>query len=179
MARTFCLRVYLDSKYPEVIQRCANAIASVRPNGKVGYQRHGAGCTIVRSYWSEWPQLFPQHGPGRKHTRKIELAEWQEEVVTRHPAEFLRGCLESDGCRSRRIVKGRNYPFYEFANESNDIRAIFEGVCGELGLQFTRPVGNKVAITRRADVAKIDEWFAYSGGDISARSFKGLNPSIC
>lgn len=28
-----------------------------------------------------WPCLFPQHGPGRKHHRRIALEPWQEAIV--------------------------------------------------------------------------------------------------
>jgi hypothetical protein len=31
------------------------------------------GCTEVASYSKHWICLFPQHGPGRKHDRRIEL----------------------------------------------------------------------------------------------------------
>jgi hypothetical protein len=43
---------------------------------------------------------LPQHGPGRKHERRIELAAWQREIVDRFPQKFLRGLLHSDGCRT-------------------------------------------------------------------------------
>jgi hypothetical protein len=43
--------------------------------------------------------LFPQHGPGRKHERVLEMADWQRAIVERHPADFLRGLFHSDGCR--------------------------------------------------------------------------------
>ena len=29
--------------------------------------------------WKHWPCLFPQHGPGRKHERKIRLEAWQRD----------------------------------------------------------------------------------------------------
>ena len=32
---------------------------------------------VAKSTSKHWPCLFPQHGPGRKHTRKIELEQWQ------------------------------------------------------------------------------------------------------
>jgi hypothetical protein len=39
----------------------------------------------VVSYSTHWPHLFPQHGPGVKHKREIELEPWQERIVERHP----------------------------------------------------------------------------------------------
>jgi hypothetical protein len=41
-----------------------------------------------------WPCLIPQHGPGRKHERKIELVDWQRDIVDEHPRGgiFCRAC---------------------------------------------------------------------------------------
>jgi hypothetical protein len=57
------------------------------------------GCTEVASYSKHWPCLFPQHGPGRKHERRIELVPWQQELVDLDPRPLVRGLLHSDGCR--------------------------------------------------------------------------------
>ena len=71
------------------------------------------------------PVPAPQHGPGKKHLRKIELKGWQADIVERMSDRFVRGCLDSDGCRHRRIVNGKNYPAYSFKNSSTDILALF------------------------------------------------------
>jgi hypothetical protein len=163
LRRTWALRIYLDIAYPELIARCRDAMSRVRGAGVIGIYPHGDGCRVVSSYWWAWPQLFPQTGPGRKHTRKIELADWQEKLVERHPVAFFLGLLESDGDSSHRIVNGKDYPFFEFTNQSADIRALFERVCARLGLHFTRPVLNKIAITRRADVEVIRSFYRDSG----------------
>jgi hypothetical protein len=93
------------------------------------------GCVEVVSTSKHWPCLFPQHGPGRKHERRIELEPWQQEIVDRHPGDFARGLFHSDGCRLinrvRRPVKGGDrfygYPRYLFVNRSADIHRL----CGE------------------------------------------------
>jgi hypothetical protein len=36
---------------------------------------------MIKSYSKHWPCLFPQRGPGPKHTRKIELEEWQAIII--------------------------------------------------------------------------------------------------
>jgi hypothetical protein len=82
-----------------------------------------------------WACLFPQHGPGRKHQRKIELAQWQEIIVRKYPGEFARGLFHSDGWRGvnrvrRTLADGDHwyeYPRYMFGNESADILRL----CGE------------------------------------------------
>jgi hypothetical protein len=70
---------------------------------------------------SHWICLFPQHGPGRKHERKIELTGWQQDLVDLDPRPLLRGLLHSDGCRVLNWVKGTPYPRYHFSNVSPDI----------------------------------------------------------
>ncbi|MDX6656423.1 MAG: hypothetical protein QOH62_1216 [Solirubrobacteraceae bacterium] len=35
---------------------------------------------IVTLYSKQWPRLLPQHGPGKKHTRPIHLADWQQSL---------------------------------------------------------------------------------------------------
>src|SRR5207253_2772127 len=80
---------------------------------RVGLSRNGR-VVIVRTDWGGWPAMLPQHGKGRKHMRRIALEPWQEKLVVSHPDHFVRGCIHSDGCRHRRIVRGKNYPAYGF-----------------------------------------------------------------
>jgi hypothetical protein len=63
------------------------------------------GCTEVKSTSKHWPCLFPQHGPGRKHDRTIELAPWQRAIVEAHPGDFARGLFHSDGWRGVNRVR--------------------------------------------------------------------------
>jgi hypothetical protein len=93
---------------------------------------------------SHWPCLFPQHGPGKKHLRKIELAEWQKVIVEQCPGEFARGLFHSDGCRAlnrvrRRLESGERwyeYPRYVFVNESADILFLCGQALDRLGVEF-------------------------------------------
>jgi hypothetical protein len=66
------------------------------------------GCHAVTSYTDHWLCLFPQHGPGKKHTRHIELAPWQSAIVADHPGRFLRGLFHSDGCRVTNWARPRH-----------------------------------------------------------------------
>jgi len=93
------LSIACADAWPGLIQECGRAIRAVRPANKVPMVQR-LGCTEVKSYSRHWPCLFPQHGPGKKHLRKIELAEWQQVIVERYPGEFARGLLHSDGCRT-------------------------------------------------------------------------------
>jgi len=91
---------------------------------------------IVSAYSNAWPVLFPPHGPGRKHVRPIILEPWQQSIVEQCASEFVRGCIESDGWRHRRIVSGRNYPAYSFTNHSEDVLRLFLWAGERVGLQL-------------------------------------------
>ena len=91
-----------------------------------------------------------------KHQRPIILEPWQRSIVEQQPSEFLRGCIESDGCRHRRIVGGRNYPAYSFTNHSEDILRLFVWACGLIGVRPRRANRVTISIARRTDVATLD-----------------------
>jgi len=120
--RSHALRIYLNRRQQDVVARVRQTIEIALPGRRINeIQRRVSPVTEVTCYSRDWPLVFPQHGPGRKHTRRIVLAEWQRSIVEARPADFLRGCLESDGCRHRRIVNGKDYPAYSFSNRSEDI----------------------------------------------------------
>jgi hypothetical protein len=152
----FRLRIYCADAYPELIQRCEGAMAEVLPN-KVGSVPR-VGCTEVAAYSKHWPCLFPQHGPGRKHERKIELAPWQQELVDIDPRPLIRGLLHSDGCRVLNWVNGTPYPRYHFSNVSADIRGIFGRACDQLGIEWRPNNKANLSVARRGSVALLDEF---------------------
>ena len=87
------LRIALDRAYPGIIASCRQAIAHVR-NGELPQAKPDYGekrCVRVESTWYQWPCYFPQHGPGRKHTRKIELAPGRTRSSARSLARFSVG----------------------------------------------------------------------------------------
>ncbi|HET7340781.1 MAG TPA: helix-turn-helix domain-containing protein [Methylomirabilota bacterium] len=159
--RTYRLHIYLHRDDTAVIEGAARAIPTLRPGRPVGFRRKGA-MTIVNSYSNAWPSLFPQHGPGRKHERRIVLDAWQRELVERHPTDFVRGCIDSDGCRHRRLVAGRDYPAYSFANVSEDILLLFTWACDVLGIRWRRANRETISIAQRADVARLDRLFGWT-----------------
>lgn len=140
---------------------------AVSPSRKP-YRVQAVGCTAVASYYAHWPCLFPQHGPGKKHDRKIVLEPWQQAVVDAHPWEFVRGLIHSDGCRitnwATRLVGGvrkrYEYPRYFFTNKSDDIRKLFTDTLDVLGVEWpycTRGgVPFNVSVARKASVALLD-----------------------
>jgi Homeodomain-like domain len=159
---SYTLRISSDARYGDIISECCRAIETLcRRSPKV---RHDPAKRLVNilSYWKLWPCLLPQHGPGRKHARPIQLVRWQTEIVEDHPGRFLRGLIHSDGWRglNRVTVKGRDYayPRYQFSNRSDDIRALFTYACDLVGIEW-RPWGRwHISVARRASVARLDEF---------------------
>jgi hypothetical protein len=149
------LRLSLDATYPGIILRAKSAIFEVA--GRRAGEVARPGCVEVYSNWKHWHCLFPQHGPGPKHTRRIQLEPWQQRLVARHPGEFITGLIQSDGCRCLNRVKGREYPRYFFTNNSPEIRELFAAACAMLGVDC-RPAGRRnVSVARRASVEILDD----------------------
>lgn len=161
--RSIELRIYCDSAYPGVIEEVGEAIRSIHPRQRAwARDRPHAQCRVVVSGWRQWPVLFPQHGPGRKHERPIVLAPWQLAITSDEPRALLRGLLHSDGCRfvAHQPSHGRFYSYvrYHFSNRSEDIKRIFCDHLDLLGIGWTRPTDNAIAIARRSEVAKLEEF---------------------
>jgi hypothetical protein len=156
------LRISSDASYPGIIRECCVVIGQVRglrPRLRVHTEKR---MVDVVSAWTAWPCFFPQHGPGRKHSRRIELAPWQKAIVEAYPGPFLRGLIHSDGWRgvNRVHVKGRTYeyPRYQFSNRSDDIRQLFTYACELVGVAW-RPWGiYHISVARRDAVLLLDQF---------------------
>jgi len=157
------LRIACADAWPGLIDACAEAMQLLRPANKV-FRVQRQGCQYVTCYSKHWPCLFPQHGPGKKHDRKIALEPWQQEIVDAHPWEFIRGLIHSDGCRitnwTTRLVAGEpkryEYPRYFFTNKSPDIIRLFTATLDALGVDWKRANPRNISIARRASVALMD-----------------------
>lgn len=161
----FRLDISCSDDWPGLIESAAEAMVAVMPGHSIG-RRSRAGCTVVMALSKHMPCLFPQHGPGMKHTRKITLATWQEEIVDAHPREFVRGLIHSDGCRAinrvRRALPGGErwyeYPRYFFTNASDDIRRLFTDALDRLEIAWRRSNTRVISVARREAVARLDEF---------------------
>jgi len=126
----------------------------------VGETPKGENCIEVGSCSKGWPCLFPQHGVGKKHERRIRLVRWQEDIVDEVPGLLLRGLIHSDGCRFINTGRaGWRAPRYSFVNRSADIVAIFCAACDRLGIRWTTTSSRStttVYVSRGADVALLD-----------------------
>jgi hypothetical protein len=155
------LRIVQDDRYPVIIGEIVRAIRAVMPANRVnvGRKHGGANCVLINSSSRAWPCLFPQAGPGMKHTRKIELAAWQWGIVWQEPGQFVRGLIHSDGCRViNKVWSGTySYPRYFFSNESLDIQQLFRDGCDLIGVEYRNNRRNSISIAKRASVARLDE----------------------
>jgi hypothetical protein len=161
----YALTVACSDAWPGLMTAARLAMSSVMPANKVCTVQK-AGCSLIKSTSKHWPCLFPQHGPGRKHQRKIVLEPWQQAIVQAFAASFVRGLMHSDGCRvmnrvRRRCVDGDHwyeYPRYFFSNESADILCL----CGEaldlLAISWRFSRRNAISVARREAVARLDEF---------------------
>jgi hypothetical protein len=160
--------VTLDSRYPGIVDEVAAALEATFPGCQTAqFLAHDGNATVVKMNHPALPFAFPQHGPGRKHMRAIELAGWQTELTRRHPRQLIRGLIHSDGCRTVNrfeveLPSGRvgeyAYPRYFFSNLSDDIRRIFCEHCELLGIRWTRSNPRNISIAHRDSVALLDEF---------------------
>lgn len=163
--RVYRVRVFLDKKYPCIVDECIESMQMTMPGSRVHALLTPSNCYSVSSYSRAWPCLFPQHGPGMKHTRRIFLSEWQQELAERWPEQLLKGLIQSDGCRFMNTGRaGWSHPRYAFSNVSTDITSIFCSACDCLGLRWTASFPKResaavsIYVSRKADVARLDEF---------------------
>jgi len=161
----YVLAIACSDDWPGLMAAARQAMAAVMPASSVCGVKQ-SGCTMIKSYSKHWACLFPQHGPGRKHQRKIELAHWQEVIVRKYPGEFARGLFHSDGWRGvnrvrRTLADGEHwyeYPRYLFGNESADILRLCGEALDQLGVAWRYSRRNSISVARRGAVARLDEF---------------------
>ena len=161
----YVLAIACSDDWPGLMDAASQALSSVMPTSRVCRVRQH-GCTMVKSYSKHWPCLFPQHGPGRKHLRKIELREWQGSIVQKYPGDFAKGLLHSDGWRGMNRVRRPladgdrwyEYPRYQFSNESRDILRLCGEALDRLGVEWRFSRRNVISVARREAVARLDEF---------------------
>jgi hypothetical protein len=157
----FRLHVFLDATYPVIAAECEAAMSLVMPSNRAR-KRRDPHCRMLHvvSYSKHWPHLFPQHGPGVKHERKIALEPWQERIVERYPGRLLRGLIHSDGCRVtnriRHPKKTYTYDRYFFSNRSLDIQRIFCQACDRLEIAWRQDGPWNISVARREAVREMD-----------------------
>ena len=156
------LAIYCSDDWPGISGEVERAVVPQCPVSRAAR----TGCHAWRSHSRHWLCLFPQHGPGAKHTRPIVLEPWQRTIAEEHPGHLLRGLFHADGCRITNWTRTRTavgdvryeYPRYLFSNKSEDILGICEAALGRLGIAHRRSRRDTVSVARRAAVARLDEF---------------------
>lgn len=159
------LTISCTASWPGLVEAAVTAMSTTMPLSKV-HRRERRGAIEVHSQSKHWPCLFPQHGPGPKHTRSIELATWQEAVVNGHLEGFVRGLVHSDGCRSLNRVRrpGKDgdrhyeYPRYFFTNASDDIRKLYTDALDALGIEWKQNNERNISVAKAEAVARLDDF---------------------
>jgi hypothetical protein len=155
MPRSERLRLSLDARYPTIIAEAEALLRQTFPQCRVGRVVADGGSTVVLwIYHGHLSCLFPQHGPGKKHERVMELEAWQRDLVRAAPWAFLRGCIRSDGCSFVNRTGRYAYLSFEFRNWSAGILTMFASTCSDVGLH-PRQYPDRVRLCRRGDVAEL------------------------
>lgn len=151
---------------PGIVDECAAAMCAVIPASRVNRVLKPSNCFEIYSYSRAWPCLFPQHGPGVKHERRIWLSGWQQHLAERHPEALVRGMIQSDGWRFRNHRGRRGGAWsaarYGFGNVSTDVTSIFFTACDRLGSRWTAAFPKSetkqviIYVSRKDDVARMD-----------------------
>jgi hypothetical protein len=164
--RTWTLRISCDRNYAAIIHEVRTAMEKTFPGRRSTRIQASTGAADVISICHPGVGgAFPQHGPGRKHSREIALADWQAELTRVHSAALIRGLLHSDGCRAQnrfhtKLPSGRiaeySYVRYFFSNLSADIRQIFIDHCELLNIRVTQSNHRNLSVSHRDSVAILE-----------------------
>lgn len=127
---------YNDYQYPINTREWCDKIQIIFPENKVNCKKKpSSNCVIVKVYNNCIWDLFPQHGKGKKHDRKLILEDWQKEIIKEFPEEFIKACVQSDGCIYIQKVSNRQYHRHNFINKSEDIIDFFLWALSLVGIQ--------------------------------------------
>ena len=164
-SKSYTLDVACDLSYPRIIREAEQALGALFSAPVRRWYPDEAACVHLRVTHRGLAGAFPQHGPGRKHTRTIELVEWQRLITHRYPEAFIRGLIHSDGARcinqvNTTLPSGRRahyeYVRYFFTNYSAGIRRIFCEHCELLGIRWTQSNSRNISISHRSSTAILD-----------------------
>jgi hypothetical protein len=160
--KQYSIAITCADAWPGLKDEAEDAIHRVMPGHSVR-RRQRTGCAEIKCNSKHWICLFPQHGPGKKHTRRILLYDWQREIVDDYPELLLRGLIHSDGCRSVNRIKRRGaqtgyyeYPRYLFKNESAHIRDLYTETLTDLDIEWRYNKYNEISVAKRASVELMD-----------------------
>src|SRR6478735_6368425 len=130
--RTQRLSLFNDMKYENINLHIEKCLSIIFPENKV-HRIKKIGSYQITVHNNSIPEMFPQHGVGKKHDRVIQLERWQKDIVEKYPKDFIKGLIYSDGC----IVYSNQYKRFEFSNRSEDIHNILTYALQLIGVEKT------------------------------------------
>jgi len=131
--RTKRLSVTLDVKYRtlnQLVERVFELLFGKAP--KIRCRKNG-NCIDITHSDCNIGLIFPHEGLGVKSKRKLELFEWQLNLIDWRM--FVAGMFHSDGCYYRR--PNTKLYYYSFVNTSVDIIEMFQIGLTQIGVSFT------------------------------------------
>lgn len=142
-----------DIAINDIKRHMANIFSYVTPY--VHKKKNANACDIRIGCNQNVLPLFPQHGRGAKHKRKIELTNWQKDHIRKEPWAFIKGLLHSDG--SKFYNKCNKTWTWEFKNKSQDIIDIFKWACDLVDLYYTYGKKGSVCFYKKEYVSILNE----------------------
>lgn len=98
--------------------------------------------------------LAPTRSP--QETQQTHRTAWQQTLVKQATEEFIRGLIQSDGCRVVANDRGVTSIRYHFSNRSEDILGLFTAALDDLSIPWTRSTKYIISIYCKAAVARLD-----------------------
>ena len=137
------------------------AMAEVMPSSRASVQlRRDGACVEVYSFSKHWPCLFPQHGPGRKHERRIALTDWQRAPLRPAPSSCFAGSSTrtAAGRSTASGAPARHTPIRATPSPTTPPTSAGSSATYLDALDIAwRPMGwRNISIARRDAVAKLD-----------------------
>jgi hypothetical protein len=111
-------RITLDKKYPGIIDRCREAIDMLMPRQHASIAPHSQKVASSFRTTQNTGHVCSLSTGRAGHTGPIRLEPWQEVLVKQATEEFIRGLIDSDGCRVVANDRGVRSVRYHFSNRS-------------------------------------------------------------
>ena len=134
-------RIFLDDKYPYIIEKAKNNLDLLFPYNTPNTKHSSEHCIEVYLFNTHLVELFPQHGLGKKHDRDVSLVPWQKQNIEYD--QLALGLFHSDGCYYESLIKnkkdiGKDYVYknYGFKNCSLDIIEIYKECLDNLEIEY-------------------------------------------
>jgi hypothetical protein len=136
---TYLLKITMDSKYQLLNDYVLKQLHILFPTNSVNRIKHKHYNMDILSVYNPYLDiLFPHLGKGLKYKRKIELQDWQKDLL--NPVAFIQGLIHSDGCF---YIHYNKYPAFCFSNMSTDIKQLFINAINSIDIKPTYKDINK------------------------------------